>query len=384
MSALHFSLCTLPPETLALREEVRSFLTQAARGWTAEQLAQSWTRYDRAFSLELAARGWIGMTWPKAYGGHERSALERYVVLEELLAAGAPCGSHWIADRQSGPLLLRIGTEEQRKLIPAIARGELCFCIGMSEPDAGSDLANVRARATRVDGGWRLNGRKIWTTAAQYADYMIGLFRSGGPEETRHQGLSQFLIDMRASGLEVRPIRDLTGNEDFNEITFDEVFVPDTMLIGQEGEGWNQVISELTLERSGPERYLTSFPLLAETVREIRRQDTAIAHPYTAEGIGRLIAHHSVLREMSLSVAGMLGEGANPAIEAAVVKDLGNGLEQAVPEAIRELLDAPAGTSDLPLHRMLAFLVQAAPSFSLRGGTREVLRGIVARGMGLR
>lgn len=384
MTGLRFSLCELPPSVAVLRDEVRAFLADASRDWSPEQLAHSWTLPNRSFSKELALRGWIGMTWPKQYGGHERSALERYVVLEELLAAGAPCGFHWVADRQSGPLLLRIGNEQQRKLVPEIASGDLSFCIGMSEPDAGSDLAAVRSRATRVNGGWRLNGRKIWTTNAQHADYMIALFRSGGAETARHEGLSQFIVDMRSSGLEIRPIRDLTGEEDFNEITFDDVFVPDQMLVGAEGNGWQQVISELTLERSGPERYLTSFPLLAEAVRTARSDPALAGDRSVEENLGELIAQHAVLRQMSLSVAGMLNEGEDPAIEAAVVKDLGNSLEQHVPEAIRTLLDAPSGSSELPAHCMLSFLVQAAPSFSLRGGTREVLRGIIARGLGLR
>jgi len=381
---MNFRLGKLPPGVAALREEVRAFLRDASRDWSPEMVAHSWTGCDREFSRELARRGWIGMTWPRQHGGHERSALERYVVLEELLAAGAPCGFHWIADRQSGPLLLRLGNEEQLKLVPRMATAELSFCIGMSEPDAGSDLAAVRSRAVRVDGGWRLNGRKIWTTNAQHADYMIALFRSGGPDEQRHQGLSQFLVDMRSSGLSVRPIRDLTGEEDFNEITFDDVFVPAAMLVGEEGNGWQQVVSELTLERSGPERYLTSFPLLAETVRTAWGDTALAADPCAHEAIGRLVAEHAVLRQMSLAVAAMLDGGEDPATEAAVVKDLGNSLEQHVPEVIRQVLDAPAGTSGLPVHRMLSFLVQAAPSFSLRGGTREVLRGIISRGMGLR
>ncbi len=173
-----FTPCDLPPETKVLRGEVRAFLAETLVDKPAVERARSWSGGSREFSRKLGAQGWIGMTWPKRYGGHERSYAERYVVIEELLVAGAPVGSHWVADRQSGPLLLRFGTEEQRHtLLPAIARGELCFCIGMSEPGAGSDLASVRTRGRRVEGGWKVSGQKIWTSNAQHADWMIALVR---------------------------------------------------------------------------------------------------------------------------------------------------------------------------------------------------------------
>jgi alkylation response protein AidB-like acyl-CoA dehydrogenase len=382
---LDFSLYPLPDFLIPLRTEVRTFLAEASKTWSPEVRGHSWTGFDRGFSEELGRRGWIGMTWPTRFGGHERSAIERYVVLEELLAAGAPCGAHWIADRQSGPLLIRHGTARQQALLPAIAQGRLSFCIGMSEPDAGSDLAAIRSRATKVAGGWRLDGRKVWTTNAHLSDWMIGLFRSGSAEELRHAGLSQFLIDLRSSGISIRPIRDLTGHEDFNEVTFDEVFVPDGMIVGAEGNGWAQVTSELTLERSGPERYLTTFPLVAAAAGEIKRETGRPSSDVSLEGLGRLVAHHAVLREMSLAVSGALERGEEPATQAAMVKDLGNDLEQRVPGIVRELLDAPPpGTSSSDVDRLLSFVTQAAPSYSLRGGTREILRGIIAKGLGLR
>lgn len=385
MSGLRFPLFDLPDSVEELRNEVRAFLAEASKSWSPETRGHSWTCFDREFSRELGRRGWIGMTWPKEHGGHERTALERYVVLEELLAAGAPCGAHWIGDRQSGPLILRLGNDEQRKLLPGIASGDLAFCIGMSEPDAGSDLASIRSRATKVDGGWQLNGRKIWTTNAQRSDYMIALFRSGTPEEVRHAGLSQFLVDLTTPGISIRPIRDLTGEEDFNEVTFDDVFIPDSMVVGELGNGWKQVTAELTLERSGPERYLTTFPLVAAAADAVAQTPVLASGGAAVEGLGRLVAHHAVLRQMSLSVSGALQRGEEPATEAAVVKDLGNDLEQRVPSIVRELLDSPTpGTSSAPIDRLLSFLIQAAPSFSLRGGTREILRGIIAKGLGLR
>lgn len=385
MAELPFNLYTLPALASDLRLEVRAFINEHKSGWTPEMRGNSWTCFDKEFSRALGARGWIGMTWPKEHGGQERSAIERYVVLEELLAAGAPCGAHWIADRQSGPLIIRLGNDRQKALLPAIARGELSFCIGLSEPDAGSDLAALRSKATRDGDGWRLNGRKVWTTNAHRSDYMIGLFRSGTPEETRHAGLSQFLIDLSLPGISIRPIRDLTGHEDFNEVTFDDVLLPGDMLLGEEGHGWAQATAELTLERSGPERYLSSFSLLSEVAADMQADPGFAGDSHGRTILGRLVAHHAVLREMSLSVAGDIEAGRDPALQATVVKDLGNDLEQRVPGMIRELLDTPGGRDNpAVIDRSLAFLTQASPSFSLRGGTREILRGIIARGLGLR
>jgi alkylation response protein AidB-like acyl-CoA dehydrogenase len=382
MPGFQFAPYDLPAGAAALRREVREFLRTTLTNRETRELARSWSGYDPAFSRALGKRGWLGMTWPKQYGGHERSAAERYVVIEELLAAGAPVGAHWIADRQSGPLLLRFGTEQQkRKLLPGMARGEIFFCIGMSEPNAGSDLASVRTRGRKVEGGWRINGQKIWTSGARTAHIMIALVRTG-EDEQRHAGLSQFLIDLKSSdGLTVRPIADLTGATHFNEVFFDDVFVPDAMLLGREGDGWHQVTSELAFERSGPERYMSCMRLMIEFLRAVG------AHPTEAEAllIGRLTAELWTLRQMSMSIAGQLEAGQNPATEAAIVKDLGTSFEQDMPKAIQAIArDDLDLNGDLPFAQALAHLLQSAPSFSLRGGTREILRGIIARELGLR
>lgn len=378
MEGLRFTIRDAPPAT-ALRTRLRDFLAEAGRDWTPEIRARSWMGFSREFSRAVGREGWIGMGWSRDYGGHERSAMERLAVLEEMLAAGAPVGAHWIGDRQSAPLILRLGTEEQRRtLLPGIARGELAFCIGLSEPDSGSDLASLRTRAERVPGGWLLNGRKLWTTFGHLCDYMIALVRtSPAPEKgARHQGLSQVLVDLRASGITIRPIRDLVGEEGFNEITFDDVRLPEDALIGQEGAGWAQATSELAFERSGPDRILSSYPLLAESVTALR-DDAAAAEP-----LGREVARLWALRRMSLSIAGMLEDGEDPVRQAALVKDLGNSYEQALPGTLRRLADMDALPDEV--RRMHAYLTQIAPTFSLRGGTREIMRGIIAKELGLR
>jgi alkylation response protein AidB-like acyl-CoA dehydrogenase len=379
MAGLRFDLRDTPEGAPALRAELRAFLAEAGKDWSPRVRAYSWMGFDRDFSREVGKRGWIGMTWPKAYGGQERTALERYVTLEEMLAVGAPVGAHWIGDRQSGPLILRLGTEEQRReFLPRIARGELAFAIGLSEPDSGSDLASLRTRAEKVPGGWRINGRKVWTTNAHLCDFMIALLRTSPITDPRqkHQGLSQFLVDCRLSGITIRPILDLVGEEGFNEITFDDVFVPDSMLVGQEGAGWEQATAELAFERSGPERYLSSLPLLTAALDDLR------AEPAAPEAVGRLLARAGTLRQMSLAVAGMLQEGKTPAREAALVKDAGNDFEQALPERLRELFDP--GRTPPEVQEMQGYMTMVARSYSLRGGTREILRGIIARQLGLR
>jgi alkylation response protein AidB-like acyl-CoA dehydrogenase len=380
MSYFSYPAATFPDDAEELRTEVRKFLASELATRAPIERAQSWMGFDAKFSRRLGQLGWIAMTWPKAYGGHERSALHRYVVLEEMLAAGAPVAAHWIADRQSGPLLLRYGTEKQRRsILPKIAAGECFFCIGMSEPGSGSDLAAVRTRAEQVNGGFRVTGTKLWTTYGHRSHYMILLARTQPGE--RHEGLSQFVVDLSRPGITIRPILDISNAHHFNEVHFEDVYLPEDCLVGKPGEGWKQVMGELAFERSGPERFLSSFELLKALVRQLAIDPSAAAQ----EQIGRLGAHLIVLRRLSSSVAGMLQAGKDPQLEAAIVKDLGAIFEQEIPEIARRLITgAPSLASPDSLLNVLAYTTLAAPSFSLRGGTREILRGIIARGIGLR
>jgi alkylation response protein AidB-like acyl-CoA dehydrogenase len=323
------------------------------------------------------------MTLPTEYGGHGRSTLERYVVTEELVAAGAPVAAHWVADRQAAPSLLRYGTEEQRRrYLPRIAAGECFFGIGMSEPDAGSDLAAVRTKAERVDGGWELTGTKVWTSGAHQAHAFFVLARSGPPDgRNRHVGLSQFVVEFDSPGIEIRPIRLLTGGHHFNEVVLDRVFVPDAMVLGEIGAGWAQVTGELAFERSGPERFLSTVPLLGAVVAELAaRGDERHAGP-----VGELVARLWTLRQLSTAVASGLQAGEQVDVAAALVKDLGTRFEGEVIDIARRLVDVePDPTAEDGLARMLADALLHSPGFTLRGGTNEVLRGVVARGLGMR
>jgi alkylation response protein AidB-like acyl-CoA dehydrogenase len=252
----------------------------------------------------------------------------------------------------------------------------------MSEPNSGSDLASVGTRATRTDKGWRLSGRKIWTTNAPRCQYMIALVRTSGKPEDRQRGLSQFIVDLSLPGVTIRPIRDLAGDAHFSEVFFDDVELADDALIGQEGGGWEQVTAELAFERSGPERLYSSIVLLDHWIDCLRRSGDAEAHVAV---IGRFATHLATLRNMSVTVTSQLVQGASPVVEAALVKDIGTEFEQTIPAVIEAAIAAdPAAVVDADLYRTVAYVNQVAPTYSLRGGTREILRGMIARGLGLR
>lgn len=380
LRALDITPCALGERCEALRREVRAFLAQELDGFPAVKRAQSWMGVSESFSRKLGQRGWIGMTWPRSVGGGEFSALERYVVLEEMLAAGAPVQAHWIADRQSGPLLLRFaGATLAPRILPGVVRGETYFCIGMSEPDSGSDLASIRTKARPGDGGWVINGSKLWTTGAHRAHYMIAFVRTDVPEGgDRHAGFSQILIDMKSPGITVRPIWNMLGEHEFNEVFFENVWVPEENLIGKVGDGWKQVTAELAIERSGPERYMSSTQLMIEMLDSADAGDDR-----HAVALGGLVADYGALRQMSIGVAGMLARGDNPAIAASVVKDQGACMERLIPDLAQGLFGDHVGLS-ASMRDVMSYTLRSSPSFTLRGGTPEILRGIIARGMGLR
>jgi len=388
-SALTFDAIRLPEACQVLRQEVRAFLAEQAAMGTFDPTGASKgpDDYDnaRAFAKRVAAKGWIGMTWPKKYGGRERSFLERYVVTEECRIANAPVSVFFTADRQSGPTIIKYGSEKiKQDVLPRIVRGELHFCIGMSEPGSGSDLFAAKTKATKTDGGYLINGTKIWTSNAHKADYMIGLFRtSPATKENRRHGLTSFLVDMKKTpGISCNPIGQMSGLREFNEVVFQDAFVPDDHVLGEIDGAWKQATTELAYERSGPERFLETYYVLTELVRALGPNPDA----RSAEGVGRLVAQLHTLRRMSVSVAGMLEAGKEPVVESSIVKDLGTVWEQELPAKVRTLAAfiEPVPGNQPPLAKRLAFATKVAPKLTIQGGTTEVLRGIIARGLGLR
>ena len=383
--SLEFDPRPQPDDIPALRREVRDFLAEeAAAGTFDPDDLDATSRFNRDFSRKVGARGWIGMTWPRELGGHGRSYLERYAVTEELLAGNAPIRAHFVADRQSGPMLIRHAAPDVRdRLLPQIMAGELCFCIGMSEPDSGSDLFAARAKAEAVEGGFRLNGRKVWTTLAHHADWMIGIFRTSAPtEENRRYGLTQFLIDMTSPGITVRPVLFPNGEHDFNEILFEDVFVPGDHVLGKVDDAWRQATSELAFERSGPERFLEAYPVLPA----LAAAAGADAHERMNEGLGRMAARLHVHRQMAMAIAHAMDHGAEPVAEASVVKAAATPWEQKITAEARELARFARGdeADQARLRDVLHHMTALVPKVTIQGGTTEILRGIVARALGLR
>ncbi len=384
MSKYNFPSIIETNELSNLRLEVRNFIMKSINDGDFSPTADAWVfSANPDFSKKIGTMGWLGMSFPKKYGGHERTALERYVVTEELLASGAPVAAHWIADRQSGSQILRFGTEEQKNLIiPKITSGECFFAIGMSEPDSGSDLASVKTKATKTNDGWKLDGRKIWSTGAHIAHYMIVLARtSPASKENRHEGLSQFLVDLSLPNIKVKGIEDMTGQKHFNETLFDNVILSKESLLGEEGKGWSQVVGELALERSGPERFLSHFTLLEKFISEFR---TSLLKSGSSL-VGKLISELQTLRRMSFSVASMLQNGDSPETQAAFVKELGNRFEKMMIESLREISNIiPLYEWPTSLQNLFEDATLRIPSNSLRGGTTEIMKGIIAKQLGLR
>lgn len=375
-----FSAVSLGPSEINLRNEIRGFLaTELPLGSYRPALGMSGVR-SRDFSRKLAERGWVGTSVPEEYGGKHLSAVERFILAEELFSSGAPVSGHWVADRQTVPMLLAFGTHEQKEeFLPSICSGETWFSIGMSEPDAGSDLASVRTTAERVEGGWVVNGTKIWTSGAADNDFFVVLCRTSPVDSDRHEGLSQLIVDLHAEGVQISPIVTLDGAAHFYEVAMQKVYVPSSMVLGSVGKGWQQVNSELGFERSGPERYLSPYQLFNAFVGEVAAttEDTE-AHCE----VGRIASKFWVLRQMSLSLAWSIDRGEPPGVEAAMMKDVGTTFEQSVVRTIQSFVElSPDPNSSDLFESLLAECVLMSPAWTIRGGTTEVLRTVASRSL---
>ncbi len=378
---MDFRPTELTPAELDLQAEVRNFLAAELPRGSYEPALGMGAGHDKAFSKKMAAKGWLGMALPKAYGGHDRSSVDRFVVVEELLRSGAPIGYHWVADRQTGSVIAKFGTDEQKeRFLPKICAGEIGFSIGMSEPDSGSDLASVSSRATRVEGGWILNGNKIWTSSAHENDWFICLCRTAPIEDgSKHQGLSQMLIDLHSDGLEINGIPFLDGGAGFNEVVMTDVFVPDENVLGEVGMGWTQNTSELAYERGGPDRWLSTFGVVEQFI-ELHRDSPMESH--VAQRLGGIAARYWGLRNMSLAVARIIDQGGAPSVESALVKEMGTRFEQDALLALTELVELePSPESASLFERMFTAATLTGPSFTIRGGTIEILRSVAAKGL---
>jgi alkylation response protein AidB-like acyl-CoA dehydrogenase len=363
-----------------LRVQISEFLRAEREHGSYVPRCDAWMRdFDRSFSRKLAQHGWLGISWPVAYGGAGRSHLARLVVTEELLRFGAPVAAHWMAERQIGPAILRYGTDVlKQEFLPSIAAGEVTFCLGMSETEAGSDLAAVRTMAVKDGGGYRVTGTKIWTTNAHHSEFAYVLACTNR-DESKESRLTELILDMHAPGVDVRPIYDLAGDHHFNEVFFDGVFVPDRWIIGEVGRGWEQVTAQLAFERGGPERFMSTYPLLAQVVEAV---GAGADDPSAAELIGGLVGRLRALRTLAREVARLADAGEAPVRPAAMLKFLGGRFEQDVLETAQWLADGINGSLAAELATTLGNVQMSMPGISLRGGSTEILAGIIARNEG--
>ncbi|MVU78294.1 acyl-CoA dehydrogenase [Nocardia sp. ET3-3] len=352
--------------------ELRQRVRDLCATWDYTPRCDSWAGgFEPEFSRELARRGLLARTWPKHLGGAEDSNVARLAITEELLRAGAPVSAHWVGERQIGPELIRLGTPElQEEFCPRLASAEYVFALGMSEPDAGSDLAAVRTTAVRDGDGWRLTGRKIWTSGAHRATHLYVLARTARTDD-KHAGLTEFIVERTAPGVTVRPIIGMDGEHHFNEVTFDEVFTPDRWVIGQVGDGWSQVVGQLSFERGGPERFLSMYPLLKAVL-----DADGLLGAEDARRLRSLLARLMVLRTWARETALALDAGRSPIVEAATSKYLGNRFELDCIEFVRGLLPR----CDADIHRMYSQAVLAGPKSGIRGGAAPVMLSIIAKG----
>jgi len=381
------------PEQEALRQEVHSFLEQELREGRWSPACDAWIQgFDPEFTKRVAARGWIGLTWPKEYGGHERSFVDRLIVTEEMLRFGAPAALHWFADRQIGGGILRYGNEEQRrKYLPLIIAGELYVGLGMSEPEAGSDLASLTTKAEEQDDCFLVNGQKTWTSGGSFINY-IDLFARTDFEAPKHKGISEFLVPMNLPGISRVPMVDITGTEAWNDVFFDNVRVPKECLLGERNKGFYHVVEELAYERGGMERLMGNYPLfdaLRRFVAEKKKDGRPlIEDPRVRTLMSEIEVEFEIGRLLMYRAAAVMDQGKPPTVEASTSKVFGTTFEQRLANTAMEILGPYGGlgpgTPYAALNGMGVHSYFASKGYSLQAGSTEVLKGIIAtRGLGL-
>jgi len=349
-------------EQEALRAEAREVAADAVRRFGRAN--DSWINgWSREFGEELGRRGWIGLTWPTEFGGQGRLAIDRLIIGEELIAAGAPIGSMWFADRQMGPTLITYGRpDQQAEFLPDILAGRSVWCIGMSEPNAGSDLASLKTSAVRDGDDWVINGQKIWTSFGEVADYCYLICRtsSDGPP---HQGISEIIVPMDTPGIEVRPIEDMTTNRHFCEVFYTDVRVPAANLVGVEGNAFKQTMRQLEHERGGIDRLVSNRALY-----EIARTRADVSDPRVRQRIARLEEKYRIGR--ILVIREVLHQA--PAGFSAATKCFCTEHEWDVAQFVAETL-GPEAMLWSDVTRGLSY----APGYTIMGGTSNVMRNIL-------
>jgi alkylation response protein AidB-like acyl-CoA dehydrogenase len=370
------------------RQEVRNFLEEEIKNGYWEPSCDAWVQgFDPEFTKRVAQRGWIGLTWPREYGGQERSHLDRLILTEEMLRYGAPAACHWFGDRQVGGAILSFGSEDLKKeFLPRIVKGEAYFGLGMSEPGAGSDLVSLQTRAVEDGDYYVINGQKTWASCASFAQYFDVYVRTDS-EAPKHRGISEFIVDAQSPGLSRIPMTDITGTEAWNDVFFDNVRVHKRYLVGEKNRGFYQVLNQLDYERSGMERLMGNYPLF-DSIIQFTKDNKLSQKSVIRNKLAQLQIEFEVGRLLIYRVAFLMEEGRVPNWESAMSKAYSTEFEKHLAGVAMEVL-GPYGqlTSSsklVPLRGMALHSFLASKGYSLQAGTTEILKNVLAvRGLGL-
>jgi len=385
------------PAQEAFRKEVVSFLE-------AEKAADDtpWKSYELIgdasieFSRKLAKKNWIGITWPKAYGGRELGYVDKCIVSEEMCRFQAPIGFHFLGERQVGPALIKFGTDWQKEyFLPRITAAEekSSFCLLFSEPDAGSDLAACSTTAILDGDHYIVNGQKTWNSGAHHANWGWLLAKTDTDEKTpKHMAFSEFMVDLTLPGVTIKPITNMAGEHSFNEVFFDNVAIHKKYLVGKENMGFKQIMAQIDYERSGPERLLQNLPVYEQTIAYIRKMDAASKDPayyaWIRDAAAQLEIEISIGRLMCYQTAWIIDQKKPATIQAAMGKafctQVAKRLNDVATRIIGRTSQIMSGSDWAPLETDVARCFLWGPSYTLQGGSVEVLKNIVAqRGLGL-
>ena len=377
----------LGEEQLKLRQEVTDFLKGEIEQGLWKPTCDAWIMaYNPEFTKRVSAKGWIGLTWPKEYGGQGRSYIDRLIVTEEMLRYGAPAACHWFADRQIGGAVLHYGTDEQKKeMLPTILRGEAYVGLGMSEPESGSDLASLKTRAVEDGDDYVIDGQKVWTSGGSHMNW-ISLFARTDPDAPKHRGISEFLFKTNLPGITITPIVDITGGVHFNEVFFDSVRVPKTCLIGEKNRGFYQVVNQLDYERSGMERLMGNYSLfeaLIDYAKETQRGGKPLSEdPLIRSRLAQLKVEFEVGRLHMYRVAMVMDEGRAPNWESSMSKAYSTAFEQRLAGAAIEIAGLYGQLSPeskwVPMQGLAYHSYLSSKGYSLQAGSSEVLKNILA------
>jgi alkylation response protein AidB-like acyl-CoA dehydrogenase len=365
---------TLTGEEQAFRDEVRAWLGENHPGPEPDR-EEAKFEFRRAWQRKLHDAGWAGISWPKEYGGRGATLIEQAIFSEEMVRAKAPSPANVLGLVMGGPVVIAHGTEQQKeRFLEPILSGEEIWCQGFSEPESGSDLASLKTRAVHDDGGWRVTGQKVWTTFAHEAKWCMLLARSDA-DAPKHKGLTYFICDMDQHEIEVRPLRQITGEAEFNEIFLEDAYVPDENLVGGEGNGWNVAITTLMHERAGigaasaiavrreldeliaviNERQLADDPVIRQRIAELKIGVEAL----------RLGALRALTQQMKVGIPGP--EGSLAKWEWATVN-----------QGLTELAIDVLGPEAMRPDSEWAYRFLRSRANSIEGGTTEVMKNIIA------